>query len=384
MSGGVDSSVAVALLAQQGHDVLGLTMKLFDHDTAGNTARNIRGCCSIDAIHRAEAVCHKLNIPHYSIDLIDGFNEYIIEDFVSEYIFGRTPNPCVRCNTYLKWGLLFEKAQFLGCSHLATGHYARVQRFGKNDYRLLRAADRSKDQAYALWGISQNRLSRTLFPLGDLSKVRVREIAAELGLKTAYTPESQEICFIPEGHYADFLKQRQPGFFDTLGRGELVEIDDSQTHQVGWHDGYPFYTVGQRSGLGGGYDEPRYVLRVEGDFNRVFIGRRENLKERSFLVDQSNWLIQQPDQPLRADVQIRYRSPAYSATISPQGKEGPFRMRHYLVEFDDPVEAVTPGQSAVFFSGDRVLGGGRITEVLTNRPTTDARISVASASGEIP
>jgi len=363
MSGGVDSSVAAALLQKRGYEVIGLTMKLYDHDLSGKAAENVRGCCSMEAIHRAEAVCHKLNIPHYSLDLMNGFDQYVIRDFVSEYISGRTPNPCVRCNTYLKWGLLFDKMRMLDCHLLSTGHYARIERSDGGEFRLLRAADHRKDQAYALWGITADKLPFTLFPLGDLPKSRVREIAAELGLKTALTPESQEICFIPDGHYAEFLRHREPDFFSSLRPGELIEEEGTLQRQIGHHPGYPFFTVGQRKGLGGGHSQPRFVLRIEPQSNRLIIGSREMLLEKAFLLDKANWLVPPPHQPLRAQVQVRYRSPAHPALISPLNPSEASHDHCFLVEFDEPVEALSPGQSAVFFRGDRLLGGGRILKI---------------------
>ena len=358
MSGGVDSSAAAGLLVREGYDVVGLTMKLFDY-RAGEALPDLqRRCCNVEGLQRAETVCRSLNIPHYSIDLRAEFKYYIIQDFISEYIEGRTPNPCVRCNTYLKWGSLFEQAQALGCDRLATGHYARLQQIG-DEFHLLRASDRGKDQVYALWGIPADKLPRTLFPLGSITKRRVRQIAADLGLESAQTPESQEICFIPDGHYSDFLITHRPDVFGSMERGELLEEGVGNLRPVGRHPGYPFYTVGQRQGLGGGYDEARYVLRVESETNRVIIGKKAQLFEKDFLVDQLNWLIPMPVGPIRADVQVRYRSRAAPASISP-GNSG----SRFMVQFDEPVEAIAPGQSAVFFQGERLIGGGRIIKVL--------------------
>ncbi len=359
MSGGVDSSVAAALLVKDGYDVIGLTMKLFTKETAGVDPHYERGCCNFDAISRAESVCQTLNISHYSIDLIDKFKEYVIENFVDEYIAGRTPNPCVCCNTFLKWGSLLKKAEVLGCDYLATGHYARIEQIdGK--YCLLRAANPEKDQAYALWGIPVETLSRTLLPLGSLKKEVVREIAADLGFKSAQTPDSQEVCFIPNGDYADFLKAYRPDFFSNLSPGEILEDDENCLQKVGEHPGYPFYTVGQRKGLGGGYPEPQYVLRLVPDENRVIIGSKEKLLKKRFWVDEVNWLIKKPDEPVKTDVQIRYNSPAFPATLS-ISEDGEDRLQ---IEFEEPVEAITPGQSAVFFQEERLIGGGRIIEVL--------------------
>lgn len=355
MSGGVDSSVAAALLVEQGYRVIGLTMKLYDHDSASIGSDDVRGCCNLDSIHRAQAVCRTLEIPHYSIDLISEFKQYVINDFISEYISGRTPNPCIRCNTYLKWGSLFEKACLLNCDLMATGHYARIE-LADGEYQCWRAADGNKDQAYALRGIPRARLAQTILPLGILSKPRVRQIAATLGLKTANTPESQEICFIPEGDYAEFLARQIPEIMGPLKQGELVEETEGGDRVAGRHAGYPLYTIGQRKGLGGGFSEPRYVLRTDPQTNQVIIGRRERLMRRIFRVDQANWLIPVPEDTLRAEVQIRYRSPALPAVI--RVEQGGL-----VVELDQPAEAVTPGQSAVFFWGNRLLGGGRIVAV---------------------
>lgn len=363
MSGGVDSSVAAALLVQDGYEVVGLTMKLIDQ--CGPVAQSIsdRSCCHLKAIHRAQSVCHTLNIPHYSLDLVDDFKQYVIEDFVNEYIYGRTPNPCVRCNAYLKWGSLFQKARKLNCDWLATGHYARIEKTGNETY-LLRALDSDKDQSYALWGIPSAELAKTLLPLGNLRKQEVRKIASRLKLKSADAPESQEICFVPDGRYTDFIQAQRPDFFRSLSEGELLQEEGGELVKVGMHSGYPYYTVGQRRGLGGGYSQPQYVLQVDSVKNRVIIGSKEKLMKRVFTVDQVNWLISEPVHPLRAQVQVRYRSREFPAVINPLSGEKAHQNGEYFVQFDDPVEAIAPGQSAVFYHQDRLLGGGRITNVL--------------------
>ncbi len=355
MSGGVDSSVAAALLVRQGFQAVGLTMKLFDAESACLPPSH-RGCCSLEAIYRAQAVCQSLGIPHYALDLTADFDRFVIHDFMNEYLAGRTPNPCVRCNSILKWGILYEKAQALGCQFIATGHYAQIL-VGDEDVQLRRAVDPAKDQSYALWGIPRERLKKSLFPLGGLTKTEVRRIASELNLKSANTPESQEICFIPEGHYADFLKNRAPDQFTGLEYGEMIEENAYGLKSAGEHAGYPFYTVGQRKNLGGGFPEPRYVLRVEPENNRVVIGSKEKLLESTFRTDQVNWLIEAPVESMHAQIQIRYRSPAVAGRIIPE-KNG------CIIALDSPAEAIAPGQSAVFYQGDRVIGGGRIVEVI--------------------
>jgi tRNA-uridine 2-sulfurtransferase len=355
MSGGVDSSVAAALLIKAGYEVVGLTMKLFDQ-TSAHLPPDHRGCCSLDAIYRAQAVCKTLEIPHYSLDFIHDFDQLVIEKFISEYLAGRTPNPCVLCNTLLKWGLLYDKARALGYEFLATGHYAQIVT-EDGEPRLLRAADPAKDQSYALWGIPRDRLASTLLPLGLLTKPQVRLLAAELGLKSAQTPESQEICFIPDDNYPEFLKKRRPDQTASFISGQILEENCEGITVVGDHPGYAHYTIGQRKGLGGGFPEPRYVLRVEPESNQVIIGSKDRLLEKYFRVDQVNWLISPPANPVKAQIQIRYRAPSVTGMITPEGNGD-------KIELDNPVEAIAPGQSAVFYHGNRVLGGGRIVEVL--------------------
>jgi tRNA-uridine 2-sulfurtransferase len=357
MSGGVDSSVAAAILRQHNYSVIGVTMRLLDQQIVDLRPEYHRGCCNYDAIARAQAVCHKLEIPHYALEMKADFNHYVIEDFVSEYIKGRTPNPCIRCNVYLKWGILYDKIRRLGCDYLATGHYARLSQ-EEDGFHVSRALDSHKDQAYALWGIPRERLEHTLFPLGLLNKAQVREIAADLKLKTAQTPESQDICFLPEGNYADFVMKMRPETLGLIGPGELIEESENGRKAVGSHSGYFHYTTGQRKGFGGGFPEPRFVLGVEPDANRVIIGDRSRLLKKVFRVDQVNWLVPNSEQVDRIEVQIRYRSPAAPGRVILDGHGA-------TIELSKPAEAITPGQSAVFFQGERLLGGGRIVEVLS-------------------
>jgi tRNA-specific 2-thiouridylase len=294
------------------------------------------------------------------LDLLSELQKHVIDDFVSEYIAGRTPNPCVRCNTLLKWGSLFQKAQMLECDYIATGHYARILS-SDEDFQLFRAENPDKDQSYALWGIPRENLPKTLLPLGSLKKEEVREIATQLELKSAETPESQEICFIPDNDYGQFLRAAQPDIIDNLSKGDLIEETGTTVVRVGSHAGYPFYTVGQRRGLGGGFTEPRYVLRTEPKTNCVVIGTKEKLFKMQFIADQTNWLIDPPAAAIQSNVQVRYRSIASSAMLTlVSGAES----NTVVVHFDNPVEAIAPGQSAVFYQGDRVIGGGRILEAL--------------------
>jgi tRNA-specific 2-thiouridylase len=353
MSGGVDSSVAAALLKQQGYDVIGLTMQVWDYETVGGNILSESSCCSLDSMDDARSVCQTLAIPHYVIDVRDEFEKYVIENFESEYLSGRTPNPCVLCNSKIKWEVLLNKAIKLDCDYFATGHYARIsydESIGR--YMLRRGFDRSKDQAYALWGLSQEQLKRTVFPLGSLSKSEVREIAKNLNLKTKNKPESQEICFVPDNDYARFLRDRNPELFSKIGQGEIL---DRAGKVLGVHKGYPFYTIGQRKGLGIAAGKPMYVTVIDAASNKIVIGERDDLKQQELLANHVTWIaIEKLTAPMEIEAQIRYNDPGRKATIYPV-ENGSVK-----VVFDEFHQAVTPGQSVVFFKDDVVVGGGVI------------------------
>ena len=355
MSGGVDSSVAACLLHDQGYDVIGITMKLWDYEEVGGNINHESGCCSLTSFNDARQVCVSKGIPHYILNFSREFHQQVVADFIDEYLAGRTPNPCVRCNTKIKWQTLVEKADELQADYIATGHYARVQtnpESGRTE--LLRAVDRNKDQSYALWGIRQSSLARTLFPLGGLTKPQVRELARKYALVTAEKKESQEICFIPDNNYHRLLKSKDPVLEARVSRGELVNLDGEV---VGMHQGYPFYTIGQRKGLGGGFRQPTYVVDIDAVKNRVVVGPKAALDCLSFLISDINLIsIDKIETPLRADIKIRYNDTMHPGTIRPAEKGV------YRIIFDEPQRAVTPGQSAVFFSGERVLGGGIIRQ----------------------
>ncbi|MBU0520439.1 tRNA 2-thiouridine(34) synthase MnmA [bacterium] len=351
MSGGVDSSVAAALLRKEGWDVVGVTMRIDLRSRGGSF-------CNDEAIARAADVCQTMGIQHRIFDLTEPFSELIVEYFVDEYLHGKTPNPCTRCNASIKWGKLREAAQDAGCEYLATGHYAQIQSVD-GEMQLHRAAYRKKDQSYALWAIPYNLLPKTRLPLGALKKEQVRKIAAELDFVTADTPESQEICFIPDNDYGAFLKQQRPGHFNTSIAGDIVDRSTGEDEVVGQHQGLPFYTIGQRKGLGGGFSAPRYVIDVDAQSNRIIIGRKEQLLQKRFLADQLNWLIPEVREEVRADVQVRYHATQAPAIIEVKGETA-------KVTLDEPVEAISPGQSAVFYQGDRLIGGGRITEIVAD------------------
>ncbi|MBU1983323.1 tRNA 2-thiouridine(34) synthase MnmA, partial [bacterium] len=307
------------------------------------------GCCSVTMSRDAAAVAERLGFRHYVIDLSKEFRSAVIENFGREYLAGRTPNPCVRCNTFVKWQTLLDRARRMGCDYLATGHYARVEHGG---VRILmqRAKYLDKDQSYALWGLSQESLSRTLFPLGEISKTDVRRIAVELGLKTADKPESQDICFVPDDDYGGFLRDNFGSEWPVLDRGEIVGPEGAI---LGYHRGVAHYTVGQRKGLGVAVGEPLYVTRIDALANRVYVGFEKDCFAIAAEADQTNWIsISRPKDSIHCTVKIRYRDEGHMAQVVPLDDEG------VRIEFDEPVRAVTPGQSAVFYDGDLLLGGG--------------------------
>ncbi len=352
MSGGVDSSVAAALLVEEGHDVVGVTMRTFCYS---GTPSHGKTCCGLDGILDARNVARSLGIPHHVFDVEDAFTRDVVDDFVSEYARGRTPNPCVRCNSFTKFRDLLRRGADLGCDAVASGHYVRVEH-GEKGPRLLRGADRSKDQAYFLWGLPRRLLPRLRFPLGTLTKPEVRERARALGLVTAEKPESQEICFVPTGDYRDLLRKRLPERHPALEPGPLVGVDGAS---FGEHDGYAGFTVGQRRGLGGGFPEPFYVVEIRPETREVVVGPREALASVAVVVEYPAWLVDAAPTPGdRVLVQVRHRAPAAAARVEASGEDS------LTLAFDTPQRAVTPGQSAVLFDGDVVLGGGRIARTL--------------------
>jgi len=359
MSGGVDSSVAAALLKDQGYRVIGLTMHLWDYNGVGGNLFHESSCCSVETMNDARSVCVALGIPHYVIDVRDEFERDVIANFGDEYLRGRTPNPCVLCNSKIKWQALLTKAIELECDYFATGHYARVQ-FGSTTgrYLLRRGADAAKDQAYALWGLTQAQLKRTIFPLGEMTKVDVRTYAASLNLKTKDKQESQEICFVPDNDYARFLTEKYPQHVAAIGPGEIVDVHGDVK---GHHRGYPFYTIGQRKGLGIALGRPVYVTRIEAGANRIVIGDKQHLNSAGLVAGQVNWIaIEGLNQPMHVEAQIRYNDPGKAATIVP------LEHGRTQVIFDTFHSAVTPGQSVVFFQNDVVIGGGIIESSLNN------------------
>jgi tRNA-specific 2-thiouridylase len=352
MSGGVDSSVAAALLVEQGHRVIGVTMKTFCYSEAeveGNGPS--KSCCGLDGIMDARAVADRLGIPHYVFDVEREFTRDVIDDFVQEYAAGRTPNPCVRCNGNTKFRDLLRRGAMLGCDAIATGHYARMGTDPAGHPVLLRATDANKDQSYFLWALPPEILPKLMFPLGGLTKPQVRERARELGLLTAEKPESMEICFVPTGNYVDVLERRLEPGHPALSPGKLVTTDGEV---IGEHAGYARYTVGQRRGLPGGRSLPLYVLGSRPDTREVLVGTVDELERRDVRIGELNWLAPEPAPGARIQVQIRSRARAVPATV--RAREG----AAIELALDDAQRAITPGQSAVMFDGEVVLGGGRI------------------------
>ncbi len=352
MSGGVDSSVAAALLLEQGHEVIGLSMQLYDQrpsDPQGNGRESFGSCCSLDDLADARRVAAALDFPHYIVNFEEQFQATVVRNFVDEYAAGRTPIPCVHCNADLKFAHLVDRAAGLDAAAVATGHYARVA-FDEDSrqYRLFRGADADKDQSYFLFSLTQDQLARAMFPVGTLTKPEVRRHAERLGLAVADKPDSHEICFIPDGKTGDFVGRHLP---EHTG-GTIV---DSGGTVRGRHRGIHRYTVGQRKGLGISSATPMYVLRLEPAEHRVIVGPREELGQTDFHAGRVNWIAgAAPDAPIRGTARIRHRHADAPATITPEGPDT------VSVRFDTPQLAVTPGQAAVFYDGDRVLGGGWI------------------------
>ncbi len=347
MSGGVDSSVAAALLADRGYRVVGATMKTFCYSETTGPSRT---CCGLEGIADARSVAARLGAPHRVFDLEREFTEDVVRDFVSEYAAGRTPIPCVRCNSFTKFRDLVRRADTLGCRYIATGHYARLTR-GAEGALLRRAADDRKDQTYFLWGLPRSVLDRLLFPIGDLTKPEVRRAARSLGLPTADKPESFEICFVPNGDYATVLRSHLSEGHPALAPGPIVTEDG---REMGHHSGHARFTVGQRKGLPGGFAEPMFVIEIRPETRTVVIGPRTSLDVTGLAAGRANWLADIPAQGAEVGVRIRHGAPVVTATVRSAGAES------FSLSLPVPQGAVTPGQSAVLYRDDIVLGGGVI------------------------
>ncbi len=351
MSGGIDSTVTAMILEEQGYEIIGITMKTWDYATSGGD-RKETGCCSLDSINDARQVAVDKGFHHFIVDIREEFGDYVIDNFVEEYLAGRTPNPCVLCNTHIKWEALIKRADALGCDYIATGHYARI---GEKDGRrfIKRAVDHNKDQSYVLWGLSQECLSRSMFPLGEMTKPEVRQLAADYGyLELSKKPESYEICFVPDNDYRGFLKRRIPELEEQVKGGVYVNKDGKV---LGRHQGYPFFTVGQRRGLGLAFTEPMFVSEIIPETNTVVLGREEDLIRNSMMVGGLNLLkYDRLPEGIEAVTKIRYRDEGTLSELKQLSSES------VEVSFLANVKGVAPGQSAVFYEGDDVIGGGII------------------------
>jgi tRNA-uridine 2-sulfurtransferase len=357
MSGGVDSSVVAGILASEGYDLIGITIKTYKYEDVGGNTGNESSCCSLDGINDARAVAAKLGFPHYVLDFSERFGLEVIDNFVDEYLAGRTPNPCVICNRKIKWEELIRKATALDADYIATGHYAKVRCDDQTRrYVISRGQDESKDQSYALWGLTQESLSRTLFPLATMTKAESRALGEKFGLPNMQKGESYEICFIPDNNYERFLKERRPELGAQVADGEIMMNGEV----VGRHSGFPFYTIGQRKGLGVYRPDPLYVTAIDAPNNRIEINTEEMLYKRGLLARNVN-LIKYADcrEPRRVEAKIRYKDGGGAATIC-EMNDGRIR-----VLFDEKRRAITPGQSVVFYEDDDVVGGGIIDEIIS-------------------
>jgi tRNA-specific 2-thiouridylase len=350
MSGGIDSTVTALMLHEQGYEVVGITMKTWDYATSG-PGKKETGCCNLDSFNDARAAAVEHGFPHFVLDLRDEFGDFVIDNFVEEYLAGRTPNPCVLCNTHIKWAALLRRADALGCEFIATGHYANIRLEGGR-YIVSRGLDETKDQSYVLWGVSQDCLARTILPLGRYRKTEIRQMALDFGYpELAKKSESYEICFVPDNNYRNFLKHRVPGLEQQVAGGNFVLKDGTV---VGTHQGYPFYTIGQRRGLGIALGSPVFVTAIIPETNTVVLGEEEDLDRRQMWVGKLN--LQKYgslEDGMEVLTKIRYKDKGTLSHLFVE--DGLIR-----VDFYEPAKGVAPGQSAVFYEGDDVIGGGII------------------------
>ena len=349
MSGGVDSSVAAVMLHEQGYEVIGLTMKTWDYASSGGSSKET-GCCSLDSINDARALAVGYGFPHYILDIRSEFGDFVIDNFVDEYLAGRTPNPCVLCNTHIKWEALLKRADKLDCEFIATGHYANIRLQDNGRYVISKGKDENKDQSYVLWGVSQQNLARTKFPLGSFSKPEIRQMALDMGqVDLAAKSESYEICFVPDNDYRAFLRHKVADLEQRVAGGDFVLTDGTK---VGKHQGYPFYTIGQRKGLGIALGQPMFVTSIQPETNTVVLGTADELERKQAWVKNLNLVKYETiTEPLETITKIRYKDAGTTSTIQQMGQ-------HMKVDFHHYVSGIAPGHSAVFYEGNDLLGGG--------------------------
>ena len=345
MSGGVDSSVSISKILDQGYEAIGITFKLWENiDPITKTKKNSL-CNSTEAINRAKMVCDRLGVHHYTLNYIDSFKKNVVEDFVSQYMKGRTPNPCVRCNSYVKWNSLIEHANKLDAYYVTTGHYAGIV-----DNKIVKGKDTHKDQSYMLWHLDRKHIERTILPLGKMTKIEVRKYANNNGLETSATPDSQDLCFVMDGDYRDFLNEYMPEKIKNINNGN---IENERGEKIGVHSGFTDYTIGQRKGLKLSYPEPRYVKKINPITNTITVSKKESMYSDNCITKKINWLVKKPNLPINVFAKVRYNSEGSRATITKSNND-------YIISFKTPQLAITPGQSVVFYDQDTLLGGGII------------------------
>lgn len=351
MSGGIDSTVTALMLHEQGYEVIGVTMKTWDYATSGGSKKET-GCCNVDSFNDARMAAVQHGFPHYVIDIRSEFGDAVINNFVEEYLAGRTPNPCVMCNTHIKWEALLKRADALDCEFIATGHYAIVNHGDNGRHYLSKGIDEKKDQSYVLWGVSQELLSRTILPLGGYRKTEIRQMAADFGYpELAKKNESYEICFVPDNDYRGFLKRNVDGLEQKVDGGWFL---DKNGNKLGQHKGYPFYTIGQRKGLNIALGHPMYVTEIHPENNTVVLGDEEDLSHNNMVVDQLNWMkLDGIEDGFESLTKIRYKDGGTMSHL--YNEDGAIR-----VEFYEDTKSIAPGQSAVFYDGNDVVGGGII------------------------
>ena len=351
MSGGIDSTVTALMLNAEGYEVVGITMKTWDYAASGGSKKET-GCCNLDSFNDARQAAVEHGFAHYILDIRDEFGDFVIENFVEEYLAGRTPNPCVLCNTHIKWRALLKRADALGCEFIATGHYAKVRQHENGRFVVSKAIDDTKDQSYVLWGLQQDLLSRTLLPLGPYRKTEIRQMAHDFGYpELAKKHESYEICFVPDNDYRGFLKRRVDGLEERVAGGNFI---DKTGKILGQHKGYPFYTIGQRKGLDIALGRPVFVTRIDPDQNTVMLGDEADLEQNEMKVGKLNLIKYDQLTPgMEAVTKIRYKDSGALSNLDPEN--GTMNVRFY-----ENVKGIAPGQSAVFYEGEDVIGGGII------------------------
>lgn len=351
MSGGIDSTVTALMLNDQGYEVVGITMKTWDYAVSGGSKKET-GCCNVDSFNDARMAAVQHGFPHYILDIREEFGDFVIENFVDEYLAGRTPNPCVLCNTHIKWRALLKRANALDCEFIATGHYAKIRQYENGRFVISKAVDELKDQSYVLWGLQQDLLSRTMLPLGPYRKPEIRQMAHDYGYpELAKKNESYEICFVPDNDYRGFLKRKVEGLEDKVAGGHFI---NKEGNILGQHKGYPFYTIGQRKGLDIALGKPVFVTKIDPETNTVTLGDESDLKQNEMTVGKLNLIKYEEITPgMEAITKIRYKDRGTVSNLYPD--ENSLKIRFY-----DHVKGIAPGQSAVFYENEDVIGGGII------------------------